>query len=70
MELLKEVFQLVMMALSEENNYVGVSCGKLDQSCEVYSKKDHLLYLDTKADSYELISAHTDMKAYKIAIFH
>lgn len=58
-----------MTALSAENNYVGVSCGKLDQSCEVYSKKDHLLYLDTKDDSYELILAHPDMKPYKIAIF-
>ena len=61
--------ELVMTALSAENNYVGVSCGKLDQSCEVYSKKDHLLYLDTKDDSYELIPAHPDMKPYKIAIF-
>lgn len=58
-----------MTALSAENNYVGVSCGKLGQSCEVYSKKNHLLYLDTKDDSYELIPAHPDMKPYKIAIF-
>ena len=36
--------ELIMIALSAENNYVGVSCGKLDQSCEVYSKKNHLLY--------------------------
>ena len=36
--------ELIMMALSAENNYVGVSCGKLDQSCEVFSKKEHLLY--------------------------
>ena len=61
--------ELIMTALSAENNYVGVSCGKLDQSCEVYSKKDHLLYLDTKDDSYELIPKHQNMKPYKIAIF-
>ena len=61
--------ELIMTALSAENNYVGVSCGKLDQSCEVYSKKDHLLYLDTKDDSYELIPTHPAMKPYKIAIF-
>ena len=47
--------ELIMTALAAENNYVGVSCGKLDQSCEVYSKKDYLLYLDTRDDSYELI---------------
>lgn len=61
--------EMIMTALDAENNYVGVSCGKLDQSCEVYSKKDHLLYLDTKDDSYELIPQHPDMKPYKIAIF-
>ena len=61
--------ELIMTALAAENNYVGVSCGKLDQSCEVYSKKDHMLYLDTKDDSYELIPTHPQMKPYKIAIF-
>jgi galactokinase/galacturonokinase len=61
--------EMITIALDAEFNYVGVSCGKLDQSCEVYSKKDHLLYLDTKDDSYELIPTHPDMKPYKIAIF-
>jgi len=61
--------ELILTALSAENDYVGVSCGKLDQSCEVYSKKKHLLYLDTKDDSYELIPQNPDMKSYEIAIF-
>lgn len=61
--------EMITIALDAEFNYVGVSCGKLDQSCEVYSKKDHLLYLDTKDDSFELIPTHPDMKPYKIAIF-
>jgi len=61
--------ELIMTALAAENEYVGVSCGKLDQSCEVYCQKDHLLYLDTMDDSYELIPTHPEMKPYKIAIF-
>ena len=61
--------ELILTALAAENEYVGVSCGKLDQSCEVYSKKNHLLYLDTLDDSYELIPEHSSMKPYKIAIF-
>ena len=61
--------EMITTALKAENNYVGVSCGKLDQSCEVFSKKDHLLYLDTLDDSYELIPQSPDMKLYKIAIF-
>lgn len=61
--------EIIKVALAAENKYVGVSCGKLDQSCEVYSKKDHLLYLDTKDDSYELIPTNPLMKPYKIAVF-
>ena len=61
--------ELIMMAKAAENKYVGVSCGKLDQSCEVFSKKDHLLYLDTLDDSYELIPTPSGMKPYEIAIF-
>ncbi len=61
--------ELIMMAKRAENEYVGVSCGKLDQSCEVLCKKDHLLYLDTMDDSYELIPANPSMRPYKIAIF-
>lgn len=61
--------ELIEIALAAENKYVGVSCGKLDQSCEIYSKKNHLLYLDTLDDSYELIPTLPEMKPYKIAIF-
>ncbi|MBE7100538.1 MAG: GHMP kinase [Clostridiales bacterium] len=61
--------EMILTAQAAENKYVGVSCGKLDQSCEVFSKKDKLLYLDTKDDSYELIPTNQNMKPYKIAIF-
>ncbi|MBE5743460.1 MAG: GHMP kinase [Clostridiales bacterium] len=61
--------ELIALAMEAENRYVGVSCGKLDQSCEILSKKDHLLYLDTLDDTYELIPTHKDMKPYKLAIF-
>ena len=61
--------ELIDVAYDAEKNYVGVSVGKLDQSCEVLSKKHHLLYLDNKDGSYELIPEHPAMKPYKIAIF-
>ena len=61
--------ELIQCSVEAENQYVGVSSGKLDQSCEMYSRKDHLLYLDTKTDQYELIPTHPDMKPYRIAIF-
>ena len=61
--------EMIELSLEAENKYVGVACGKLDQSCEIYSKKTHLLYLDTNDDSFELIPAQPFMKPYKIAIF-
>ena len=61
--------ELIYIAQEAENRYVGVSCGKLDQSCEVYCKKGHLLYMDMLDDSYELIPTPATMKPYKIAIF-
>ena len=61
--------ELIKMAVAVENNYVGVSSGKLDQSCEIYSRKNQLLYLDTLDDSYEVIPTHPSMPAYDIMIF-
>ena len=61
--------ELIDTAYEAEKNYVGVNVGKLDQSCEVLSRKNHLLYLDTSDNRYELIPEHKDMKPYKIAIF-
>lgn len=48
-------WETIMMAKAAENKYVGVNCGKLDQSCEVLCQKDQLLYLDCADDSYQLI---------------
>jgi len=61
--------ELVEIALWAENHFVGVSVGKLDQSCEIYSKKNHLLYIDTRDDSYELIPRNSAMPPFEIAIF-
>ena len=61
--------EIIDAAYDAELNYVGVSVGKLDQSCEVLSKKSHLLYLDTLDGTYELIPENPCMKPYKIAIF-
>ena len=61
--------ELIRTALSAEKDYVGMNIGTLDQSCEVLCRKDHLLYLDCRDDSYELIPAPTDMKPYRVAIF-
>ncbi len=61
--------ELIEISKEAENKYVGVSCGKLDQSCEVYCRKGHLLYMDMLDDSYELIPAAPSMKPFEIAVF-
>ena len=61
--------EMIAIAKAAENNYVGVACGKLDQSCEVYCRRENLLYMDLKDDSYELIPQAPAMKPYEIAIF-
>ena len=61
--------ELIQVAYDAEKNYVGVNVGTLDQSCEVLSQKDHLLYLDCKDNRFELIPQSPNMKPYKIAIF-
>ncbi|MBQ9875290.1 MAG: hypothetical protein IJM30_12615 [Thermoguttaceae bacterium] len=60
---------LIAVALEAETKYVGVNVGKLDQSCEVYSQKDKLLFLDTKTDRYELIPRSPKTPPFEIAIF-
>lgn len=47
-----EPMELILTAKAAENQYVGVSCGNLDQSCEVLSKRNHLLYLDEVIYNY------------------
>lgn len=64
-----EPWETINLAKAAENKYVGVNCGKLDQSCEVLCKKDELLYLDCKDDSFELIPKNPAMNPFKIAVF-
>ena len=62
-----EPWETIMMAKAAENKYVGVNCGKLDQSCEVLCRKDQLLYLDCADDSFQLIP--WTGPEFKIAVF-
>ena len=61
--------ELIETALDAEKNYVGIQVGSLDQSCEVLSRKDRLLYLDTRDGSHELIAAGPAMPPWEIMIF-
>lgn len=60
-------WEIILLAKAAENKYVGVNCGKLDQSCEVLCRKNQLLYLDCADDSYQLIPWTGN--PFKIAVF-
>lgn len=60
--------ELIKLAIDEERNYIGVNVGKLDQSCEVYCRKDNLLFLDTLDDSSRLLPLPSEMPPFEIAI--
>lgn len=62
--------EIIEIAYQAERFFVGVQVGKLDQSCEVLGKKDHLLYLDTKDNSYELIPKPNNMKDFDVVVFY
>ena len=62
-------WETIFMAKKAENEYVGVNCGKLDQSCEVLSRADHMLYLDCADDSWSLIPTPAAMPPHTFAIF-
>ena len=60
--------ELIGMSVWAENNYVGVSSGTLDQSCELYCKENSLLYLDTKTGEYTNIKQNENMPPYEFMI--
>ncbi|MFA7344004.1 MAG: galactokinase [Terrimicrobiaceae bacterium] len=44
-----------------ENEFVGVSCGLLDQVSSIFGKKDHVIHLDCRAETVDLIPFPHDL---------
>ena len=62
--------QLIDLAFEAETEFVGMNIGKLDQSCEVLSKKNKLLVLDTANGKYEVVSMKKKSKPFKLLVIH
>lgn len=61
--LLKKLFEfdigrldLAKLCRKAENEFVGVSCGLLDQVSSIFGKKDHAIFLDCRAETVENIA--------------
>lgn len=46
---------LAKLCRKAENEFVGVSCGLLDQVSSIFGKKDHAIYLDCRAETVATI---------------
>jgi len=46
---------LAKLCRRAENEFVGVSCGLLDQVSSIFGRRDHVVFLDCRAESVELI---------------
>lgn len=60
--------EIVKLAKSVENNYLGVKCGIMDQFVIVFSKRDKALYLNTKTLDFELIPLN--LKEYSFVLIN
>ena len=62
--------QLIEYAYQSETEFVGMSIGILDQSCEVLSKKDELLVLDTNDGKYKTVKLGKTNVKFEFLIVH
>ena len=60
--------ELIEIAELAENNYLKIANGKLNQMCEVYSKKNKLLYVDMQDNTFSLVDTPSNME-FVIGIF-
>lgn len=60
--------ELIEISEYAEKNYLGSENGKSNQICEIYSKKNKLLYVDVLDNSYELIDTSKNIN-FEIVIF-
>lgn len=47
--------ELATLCRKAENEFVGVNCGLLDQVSSIFGKKDHVIFLDCRAQKVELV---------------
>ena len=62
--------ELIRLAVAAENEYIGVSTGTLDQSCELLSREGKLLVLDTADGSYTLAPLPDDAPRFNITVVY
>ena len=62
--------ELISLARHVENKYIGLSNGMLDQAANLLSRKDQLLFLDTRSEVYQLLPKPASMNDFEIAVVY
>ncbi len=62
-------WEMIRLSQWAENHFLGLSVGILDPGCEIFAKKDRLLFLDTRTNHVELIPQNSRVKPYQVAVF-
>lgn len=50
-----EPVKMALLCRRAENNFVGVSCGIMDQYVSCLGQKNYALFIDCRSNNYELI---------------
>jgi len=61
-----DMIEMAKISQRAEHNYVGVNCGIMDQFASAMGKKDHVIFLNCKDLSYDLVPIK--MEGYKIVV--
>lgn len=60
--------ELIKITSEAEREYIGLNNGILDQACVVLGKENHLLYLDTDNNDFQLLPSHNKMPNFELGI--
>lgn len=60
--------ELINISYQVEHEFLGLNVGKMDQYCEVMSKEDELLFLDTATEYYQSVKNDKFSQKYKFLL--
>lgn len=62
--------ELIQYSHWVEKGYIGLNNGILDQSANILSKEDHLMFMDCRTEEYSLIPRNPAMRDFEVAVVY
>ncbi len=62
--------ELIQYSHWVETNFIGLKNGILDQSANILSKKNHLMFMDCKTNKYELVEKSINMSEFEVVVVY